>query len=642
MGVVASPDGKFVFFAQRANAFEYNAKFPMWQIMRFDRETSETARITNTQGSAMRPVLSPDGKNLVYATRYGTKTALRVRNLETSQERWLINDVTRDDQESRATRDTFPGYSFMPDGKSLIVPVGGKIKRVDFATGVATIVPFTVDVDIDLGPELHFDYRVDDSPNVAARIIRYPVMSPNGKRVAFSAFNKLYVMDLPAGKPNRLTNGPTGEFMPAWSPDGSKIAYVTWMNDGGQIMSVPSNGGAPKQLTTAPAYYSSPTFSPDGTKIVFISGAVDDQLFSDIREDHEAMSPEQSMLHSPNGEITGYGGNTGLDLKYMPATGGAPTLIAPAQGGRYPHFTNDPERVFMTTGQGLVSVRLDGFDRRTHIKVVGKGEPPNLPSADEIRMSPDGTRAFLELQGRHFVVTVPKAGKETVNINLAAPTASVPFKKLSAEGGDFLHWTADGKSVTWALGTKFYRQDVLAEKPEATDIVVESPRTRPSGTVALRNARIVTMKGDEVIEVGDVVVTNNRITAVGAKGKVAIPADAKVIDLKGKTIVPGFVDVHAHMWAPRDLHQTQVWQYLANLAFGVTTTRDPQSSTTDVYSYADLVETGEIIGPRIYTTGPGVFSSLGLEDKEAANNYIKRYRDAYKTNTLKEYVVGDR
>jgi imidazolonepropionase-like amidohydrolase len=158
----------------------------------------------------------------------------------------------------------------------------------------------------------------------------------------------------------------------------------------------------------------------------------------------------------------------------------------------------------------------------------------------------------------------------------------------------------------------------------------------------LSGAKLITMKGNEIVEKGDIVITDNRITAIGAKGKVAIPAGAKVIDVTSKTIMPGIVDVHAHMWPPRDVHQTQVWQYLANLAYGVTTTRDPQSATTDIYAYADLVETGDILGPRIFTTGPGVFSSSGLDDKEAARNYIKRYKEAYKTNTLKQYVVGDR
>jgi hypothetical protein len=117
----------------------YNAQFPLWQIFRFDRDTGEASPITNAQGSAMRPVVSPDGKKLVYATRFEGSTALRVRDLETSEERLLINNVTRDDQESRGTRDLMPGYCFMPDGKSLIVPANGKIQRVDFETGKSTI-----------------------------------------------------------------------------------------------------------------------------------------------------------------------------------------------------------------------------------------------------------------------------------------------------------------------------------------------------------------------------------------------------------------------------------------------------------------------------------------------------------------------
>lgn len=647
MGAVASPDGRFIYWAQRNGAFNYNAQFPIWQIVRFDRDTSEASTITNARGSAMRPVLSPDGKSLVYATRFETKTALRVRDLETNQERWLINNVTRDDQESRATRDTFPGYAFMPDGKSLIVPIDGKIKRVDFATGQATVIPFTAKVEMDIAARLRFDYKVDDGPNVKARLIRYPAMSPDGRRVAFSAFNKIYVMDLPGGAPKRLTNLNAGEFMPTWSPDGRYVTFATWSRDGGHIYRVIANGeGQPEQLTRRAAFYTYPAYSPDNTKIVFTSGSIDDQLFADLREHHEFLSETEAALHGhTDGEVTGAGGNTGVDLRYIPANGGDSTLIASAQGGRYPHFSNDSSRVYLTTSQGLTSVRLDGQDRRTLLKVTGTGAPPNPTPASMIKISPDGAQAFCEVQGKHYLVTIPKAGKETVNVSVAGGPSSVPVKKMSAEGGDYIAWSGDGKSLTWAWGAKFYRQATSADKPESFDITVEMPRAKPKGVVVLTGARVITMRGDEVIEKGDITITDNRITEIKpsvTKGKPVFPAGARVIDVTGKTIIPGIVDVHAHMWPPRDVHQTQVWQYLANLAYGVTTTRDPQSATTDVYAYNDLVEAGEIIGPRIYTTGPGVFDRSGLDDKDATRNYIKRYREAYQTDTLKEYVAGDR
>jgi hypothetical protein len=122
---------------------------------------------------------------------------------------------------------------------------------------------------------------------------------------------------------------------------------------------------------------------------------------------------------------------------------------------------------------------------------------------------------------------------------------------------------------------------------------------------------------------------------------VQVPSGARVIDVSGKTIVPGFVDTHAHLRA-RGVHRSENWSYVANLAYGVTTTRDPQTGTTDVLSYGDMVETGAIMGPRIYSTGPGVFSGENIRNLDHARKVLKRYSDYYYTNTLKQYVAGNR
>jgi len=179
-----------------------------------------------------------------------------------------------------------------------------------------------------------------------------------------------------------------------------------------------------------------------------------------------------------------------------------------------------------------------------------------------------------------------------------------------------------------------------AYEPQRVDVAIRVPRDIPRGTVVLRGARIVSMKGDEVIDNGDIVVTDNRIVSVGARG--AVPAGARVIDVTGKTIIPGFVDVHAHPWPTWGIHETQVWKYLANLAWGVTTTRDPQTSTTDVLTYADLVETGEILGPRIFHTGPGVFWDEDFKSLEDTKQALRRYSEFYRINTIKMYMTGNR
>ena len=104
-----------------------------------------------------------------------------------------------------------------------------------------------------------------------------------------------------------------------------------------------------------------------------------------------------------------------------------------------------------------------------------------------------------------------------------------------------------------------------------------------------------------MIPSGDVVVVNDRITAVGPSGRVAIPAGADD-DVSGKTIIPGYVDIHAHMYA---LAQDAGAAVLREPG-GVTTACDPQTSSSDV-TYADACRRRDH-RLRYLSTGPGVFS----------------------------------
>ena len=349
---------------------------------------------------------------------------------------------------------------------------------------------------------------------------------------------------------------------------------------------------------------------------------------------------------------------------------------------------------------GLVSMRFDGTDRKSHLRVTGyvdvRSTTPQPTPASEILLSPSGDRALVEADNNVYVVDVPFVGGQapTVSVaNLAA--ATVPVRRLTRVGGDFAGWRPDGRNVHYSIGRTFFAYDLTradslvrdstaraegqraartgaagaagdsaaraaqlavtdtsrrnapkpAYEPVRVDVAITVPRDRPQGTVVLRNARLVTMRGagsDEVIERGDVLVRGNRIAALGPAGSVQIPAGTREIDMAGKTILPGFVDTHAHLRPPFGVHKSQVWEYMANLAYGVTTTRDPQTGTTDVLSYGDLVETGDILGPRIFSTGPGVFWSDDIRSLNDARDVLRRYTEYYNTNTIKQYMVGDR
>ncbi|MEL7146057.1 MAG: amidohydrolase family protein, partial [Bacteroidota bacterium] len=302
-------------------------------------------------------------------------------------------------------------------------------------------------------------------------------------------------------------------------------------------------------------------------------------------------------------------------------------------------------------------------------------EPAQKPStATMVLMAPEGDQAIAMINNEIYTVTVPMVGSKAVKINVAKPEAAAfPARKLTTIGGQFPSWSYDAQKVYWSIGNGFFTYDIAAAKAEeaaqkeAEDkeekdkesekdkkkdkgykpaeqrIIVEVPRDIPKGKTLLSNARIITMNGNEVIENGDVLIVNNRIEAVGPTGTLKGTNGAQKVDATGKTVVPGFVDTHAHMWPAWGLHKNQVWIYAANLAYGVTTTRDPQTATTDVLTYGDMVDAGMMAGPRVYSTGPGVgFWAYNVKDLDQARDILKQYSEYYNTKTIKMYLTGNR
>src|SRR5262245_35137569 len=144
LGPAFGKDPRLVYYTERAIPPRGRDESSFgWQLSMYDRETGENFRMSDERGNALRPVLSPDGHWLVYATRWDAQTGLRVRNLRSGDDAWLIYPVATNDQEFPSTRDLMPGSSFTPDSKALITAFGGVIWRVEVPSGEATAIPFT-------------------------------------------------------------------------------------------------------------------------------------------------------------------------------------------------------------------------------------------------------------------------------------------------------------------------------------------------------------------------------------------------------------------------------------------------------------------------------------------------------------------
>lgn len=662
LGPALSKDGRYLYAAQKTSGFDEDMTLPIWSIVRRDLATGANDTLVtapkakmagvsspmgeeteaSNQGSAMRPAIAPDGRRLVYATRYRGETGLRVRDLTSGADRWLAYPVQHDGQEGLESRDTMPRIVFTPDGAAVVTSFGGKFHRIELVSGRDTLIPFRAHVAVDLGPYLRQPLKDETGP-VRARLIQTPVQSPDGRRLVFSALGRVYVMELDGKSAPRPLNGlQAPAYQPSWSPDGRTLVYITWTaKDGGAIWSAPVDGSAqPKRLSAQGAYYTRPVVSPDGRSVLALR------------------SSNYVRLHT----YMEYGPSRQADLIALPISGGDERVVTSgSMAGQAQFVLGDPTHVYLNIDGGLSAVDLHSGGRKPVLTAQGPGFyfiEGRVP-VDDIKISPNGRFALVQIAQQLHLIAMPQPGSAAVDVD--AP--SVQHRKLTSVGADFFGWADGGATISWAIGATYYRRPLasvsldspgaapaIGERPaigenslEAFTARVELPRDIPHGALLLRGATAITEKGDEVVADADILVVDNRIAALGARGAVAVPTGTTIRDLTGKYVMPGLIDTHDH-WAEirREVFDLTDWGYRADLAYGKTTGLDPSPLSIDMLAYQDMVEAGLMTGPRIYSTGPAIFSFNEFTSPQQVEDLLSRYPDFYRTRNLKEYRTGDR
>ncbi len=607
---IVSANGRYVYYSEDVypgGYFQYNkdANNQIFVIKRYDRETGTTIEVAGGPGGAFRPQLSHDGKTMAFIRRVRTKTILYLRNLESGEE-WAVYDkLSKDQQEAWTIFGIYTKYAFTPDDKSIIIWANGKINKVDLTKpNVSVEIPFTCHTKHRITDAVRFKQNLN-SDKFNVQVIRQAVTSPDGKWLVFNAIGYLWKKQLPDGKPERLTTGTDFEFEPSFSTDGKTLTYVTW-NDENSGAIWKGNFVAPfksQKITAEKGIYRAPNFSLDGKMLVFTK-----QGGSDILGNAFTSKPGIYTMDVASGKISFV-----------------------SDKGNSPRFNQKGDRIYFLAGGGLNktlgSYKLDGTDERTHLKST---------YGSQFIISPDNKWvAFIDLH-KVYIAAFPQVGK---TIDLGSGTADFPVKQVAKDAGFNLHWSTDSKTLHYTLGDQYHtinlddrfefianKADSLFKMPEkGVPIALESKYSKPEGTIAFTNARIVTMKGTEVIEKGTILVEGNLIKAVGSS--VQIPPGAKQIDCQGKTILPGFIDAHAHgNHFANGLTPQKHWPYYTNLAYGVTTMHDPSATSETVFGNSELIKAGNIVGPRVFSTGTILYGADG--DFKAVVNSIDDARSA--------------
>ena len=595
---VFAPDGKSLYFTRNVTPgpiFEYaqDSNGSLFHIERHDLATGEVSTVVAGAGGAVRPAPSPDGRLIAFVRRERTKSKLYVRDLISGDERKVYDALDQDTQETWAISGLYPNMSWTPDSREIVFWAGGKIRRVGADGSAVAEIPFRV----------HDTRVVIDSvrPKVAVapdrfttRMPRWAQVSPDGRQVVFETLGKLWIKPMGEGAPRRLTRGddPGLELWPTWSRDGRSIAFVGWTDaDLGRLRIVAGGGGAPRDVSSQPGHYALPRFSPDGKTLVFERRA-GGGLTSDL------WSQDPGVYR-------------------IAVTGGDQVRIA--RDAAEPQFGSASDRVFMIASEKgkaqLISTDLSGEGRRVH----ASGD-----LVDDFQVSLDGR--FLAFRQNYQAFLMPLLPGPT-ELSVDPRGGPLPVVRLSGDGADFIHWSNEGRKVHWSLGPTLFSADAetvflaapagentSAFKPpvQGVSLSMEVAADKVVGDVALVGARIVTMadKAGGIIDDGVIVVRGDRIAAIGPRSRVTVPAGAKVVNLAGKTVIPGLVDAHAHgPQGDADLVPQQNWSSIADLALGTTTIHNPSSRAAEIFVAAERQRSGKVLAPRTFSTGETIYGA---------------------------------
>ncbi len=610
------------------------------QLRRKDLKTGDIVEITNgvaaqqiraSSGGGYAAEVSPDGRYLAFARQipdgtinyrgheFGPRTALWLRDLHTGTERLIMDPIDRDMTETIKVLRDLPGYSWSKDGKFIYISQGGKIRKLNIETREVSTIKFEADIHRIISEQAYSKFEVPFE-EFEAKFLRWYALSPDGKKATFQAIGRVWVMDLPNGTPKRLTKDfEPFEFSPSWSPDSRFISFTSWDDEmGGHIWKAEVRNGKLTRLTEKPGEYLHPSWKGDGTTLVAIKGSG-----SSFRGRSFAWNPWYDLI-----ELSTQKETSPTLIKRTEAHGSTRSQLArPFYGPENRIYFQEPEGNELA----LKSIRNDGSDEVVHV---------SIEDGDEIMLSQDGLNVAITEGMNVYLMPLPfmRTNNETIDIN--KKQGKFPVKQLSKTGGFFPTWV-NANTLTFGSAKTLYKYDLTTNETDSIEINLTVKKDKAKGSIAIINARIITVnKANEVIESGSVLSVDGRITCIG---KCDISGIDQVIDASGKTIMPGLIDMHAHHYREyQGIMPKKSFESAIYLAFGVTTNLDNSMWSQNVFPTAELIDAGEILGPRTFSTGDPLYRGDGtnqndLTSYEVAEENIHRLK-SFGAISLKQYL----
>ena len=562
-----------------------------YNIWILDLRSGALRQMTKDPGNDYMPTWSPDDKEIAFTSTRENSQSIWALDLLDGAERRITDAKIRADAPSWGPGGDLVYYASGAGqsrlelaGKSLtgsenafafrvswVSPTefihvsDGRIRRRSIAAPDAA--PQTIDFTAAL-QVIHPEYvhRKRDFTSTAPRpvlgIVR-PVISPDATKVAFAAIGDIYVMPVGA-KPENLTRDRFLDTEPAWSPDGTKLAYSS--DKGGNLLQLwirDLKSGEDRQLTHLSTQPMGASWSPDGSRIAFL-------------------------------EVDGMWRRAAVSVVIV-ATGKVARIHDSLFGPGMPTWSPDGRRVAVAMVAPYSTRFREGTNQVLTMSADGGGDRwfapvPNL-SIDSRggcgpEWSPDGTKMAMIYEGVLAIVPVSPSGE---------PLG--PPRHITTEQAHAPSWAGDSKHVLYQSMDKLRLIDI--ETGGIKDVPVDLKYTLdiPKGRTLIHAERLVDGKSETARTDIDVAVEGNRIVAV-APHKAAGHAGPNYIDGTGLTLMPGLIEFHSHLQKDTGEAQGRAW-----LSFGITTVRSPGGTPYEAVEDREVIDAFVRPGPRVFSTG---------------------------------------
>lgn len=578
-----SPDGRTIAMASDRDGVRY-------AIHLLDVASGESTMLSQGQGQDSEPAWSPDGKSIAYVS---DGTRLMVARLDGSAEQVLSvaapNQIrapsfaldgtiayTRVEpgsvtlviggKDAVVGRDLYPFRPGWRQGGGYVYAADGHI-RVMSARGESSVIPFTVNAPVKTPAYAKKCRDFDGAARRPVVGIASPVLSPDGRQVAFAALNQLWLMPI-GGKPAKLTNDRAYKCHPAWSPDGRTMAFSSDADGTLQLWLREMASGSERQLTKLKdAAALSAAWAPDGRSLAFLNQ--EGELHT-VDVAGGAVCKIYDALWEPGRPSFGPDGRMIALAAFKPAS------------ARYREGLSEILTVDLTTGKGVYAPILLGKS------IATRGD-------DGPVWSPDGrAMAFV------FASTL-----WTVPVDASGAFSGAP-KRLNAEVSDAISWSGDSRSILYLSNGKLRLISAAGGKPRTVPCDLNWANAKPAGRTIVQAGRLWDAKGPDYKRDVDVVIDGHRIAAIVPRGE-ATDSNARPIDGRALTVMPGLIDMHTHRqmqgYAYGD-RMGRLW-----LAMGVTATRSPGCPAYHMVEDREALDSGARVGARHFATGEAIDGS---------------------------------